>query len=140
MSSLFVAEVSCFVGTLHHFLCFAMLLCMFLNNTHTHTHLPGKIFKAEVQHVPTARTGSSVTLSFIVTEVEAGSYDGPLTLSVLLNDTVIVSSTRLSTPGQVRTLNLEISGRGVVEYQFKADNDISSYQGKTTINVVGETM
>ena len=92
-----------------------------------------------VQHVPTVRTGSSITFEFTVSS-SVGPYDGPLTLSVLLNDTVLVSSTRLSTPGQVRTLSLEVSGRGVVEYQFKADNDVSSYQGKTTINVVGETI
>ena len=109
---------------------------MFLNIT----HLPGKISKVEVKHVPTVRTGSSVTLDFTVTGSEAGSYDGPLTLSVLVNGTVVVSSTRLSAPGQVSTLNLEVSGRGVVEYQFKANNEVSSSKGKTTINVVGEAI
>ena len=92
-----------------------------------------------VQHAPTVRTGSSITFEFTVSS-SASSYDGPLTLSVLVNGTVVVSSTRFSAPGQVSTLNLEVSGRGVVEYQFKANNDVSSSKGKTTINVVGETI
>ena len=101
-----------------------------------HTHLPGQITTVSVDHNPAARTASIVLLKFTISD-SAGLYQGPLTLSILVNNTVAASSTTVIT-GLATTLSVEASGRGEVEYSFVADNDLSRpFKGKTTLIVVG---